>query len=494
MAITETRVPSNNVEIDNARAVRSPVGLDYKVLIMGQGTDAGSATVKTLTPLINANDASAKFGRGSMIHRMAIAYFANNQNNEVEAIAATMDPVATPTNKAAGSIQFTAGPSVDGVYIPYIAGERIAVSVAAGDTVAQLSAKLKAEIDANHIDLPVKSTDDSVDTVDFEALNIGVTGDDITIKENQNTGESLPAGLATTITAMTGGAADPDLSAGSPSVIDNLGDEWFQIWANPYNDSTNIPVIQAELDRRFPAKVEIDGIAIGFKKDTVGNLTTFGLLYNTEQLVTFGIYNNMKWTVEMAAAAVGRIARQLSEPNGPEAKPFQTLELIGVDAPPKTDRFLESERDTLLKNGIATVKIDASSKVRIERTITMYRLDATSTPDTSWLDANTRFTAMFIRWDWKRRLGIAYPQSKLAGDDNLIGAGQIVMTPKAGKAFALGAFLAWAKLGLVEGLEQFKTDLKAYRNEADPNAFNWEQFPDFVNQFRVSYTTQSFLL
>lgn len=494
MAIIPTRVPGNKVEIDSSQAVRSPVGLDYKVLFLGQGTDAGTATVKELTVLLDASDAAAKFGRGSMIHRMAISYFANNQSNEVQAIAATLDPVAVATNKAVGSVTFTAASTAAGTFVLYLAGERIAVTVTASMSVAQLSAALKAEIDLNHIDLPVVSVDDSISKVTFTAKNIGVTGNGIDIRANARVGEEFPTGVTITIVAMATGANDPDLSSGTPSVIDNLGDEWFQVWANPYNDSTNIPAIQTELERRFAAKVEIDGLAIGFNNDTVGNLTTFGLLYNTEMITTFGINNNMKWTPEAAAAAVGRIAGQLAETNGPESKPFQTLELIGVDAPPVTDRFIETERQTLLTNGIATVKIDAAGKVRIERTITMYRLDANSSPDTSWLDANTRFTAMFIRWDWKRRIVAAYPQAKLSDDGNIIGAGQIVLTPSAGKALAMSAFVAWETLGLVENRTQFKTDLIAIRNTSDVNAFDWQMFPDFVNQFRVSYTTQSFLL
>ena len=126
MAIPSTRVPGRYTEIDNSRAVRGPVGLPYKALIIGQGTDAGTATVKELTRIFSESDASSKFGRGSMIHRQAKSFLENNQNNELWAIAATLDPLATPTNKATGSIQITGPATAAGTLVVYVAGDRSA--------------------------------------------------------------------------------------------------------------------------------------------------------------------------------------------------------------------------------------------------------------------------------------------------------------------------------------------------------------------------------
>lgn len=492
MSFVNTRVPMQQAEFDTKFASQGPGALNYKGLIIGQGTDAGSASANTLELISSAIQAAEKFGTGSMIHRMALKFFNNNTVTEMKAIAASMDPVATPTNKATGSVQFTAAATGSGTYVVYVAGERIAVSVASGDTVANLSAKLKAEIDASHPNLPVKSTDDTIDTVDFEALNIGVTGNDIDIREYAKEGDedTKPAGVTTTITAMSTGASDPALT----SLIAALADEWFQIWISPYNDTTNYAAVQAELERRFGPTTKIDGLSFQSKRETYANLITFGAAKNTEQISNMGAYNSMTTPYEWAAAIAGQVAQQLAGGDGNEALPFQTLELKGVEAPPIANRFTFTEKTALLNNGISTFEVDSAGKVRIGRLITQYLKTAGGSPDTAWLDVNTRFTAMYIRWDWIRRIETKFGQAKLAGDGNRIGPRQVVLTPKVGKAEAVAAFLDWEVLGLVEDFNAFKSSVIAAIDGTDPNKFNWQIFPDLVNQFRNGETTISFIL
>ncbi len=490
MDFVNTRVPMHQIKFDTRFASQGAGQLAYKVLLIGQGTDAGSESANTLVSISSPNDAAAKFGTGSLIHRMALAYFRNNRVNEITAIAATMDPVATPTNKATGSVQFTSAATGNGTLALYIAGERVAVSVTSGMTVAQLSAALKAEIDANHLSLPMKSTDDTVDTVDFEALNIGVVSNDIDIRLNAQDGDETPAGVALTITAMSGGSGDPALT----NLIAALADEWYQVWISPYVDATNFAAIQTELERRFGPTTMIDGVCFVTKKDTYANLITLGSGKNTEQYVLMGIYDNMTPAFEWSAAIAGQVANQLAGGNGNEAKPFQTLKLVGVAASPVSSRFTFTEKTALLNNGIATHKVDPSGNVLIERLITTYQLDAQSNPDTAWLDVNTRFTCLYLRWDWKRRIGLKFAQAKLAGDGNRIGPNQVVLTPSVGKAEAIAAFQDWEVLGLVEDFAAFKNSVLASRDLSDVNKFNWQIFPDLVNQYRNGETTISFIL
>ncbi len=490
MGFVNSRQPSNQAIFDTRNSSTGASALNYKLLIIGQGTDAGSASANTLTLLSSDGDAASKFGEGSMVHRQAKRVYANSNSVEVWAIAPTMDALAVATSKAVGEIKFTGAATASGTLAVYIAGERVSLAVTAGDTVADLADNLAAAIATQVTDLPVKSTSDTTDTVDFEALNLGTLGNDIDIQTNAREGEVDPAGVAYTIIAMNAGAADPALT----SLIAAMGDEWFQVIAFAYNDSTNIPAIQTELDRRNGATLKIDGLAFLGKKGTYAQLVTFGLLYNTEQVSAIGANGMMMTPYEFSAGIAGAVANHLQAGNGNEALPFQTTEIVGADAPPIASQFTFTEQGSLLQNGISTFNIDAGSKVRIARLITMYRLNAGGVPDVAWLDVNTRFTAMYIRYDWVRRIGLRYPQAKLADDGNRIGPGQVVMTPSVGRAEAIQAFLDWEVIGLVEDYANFKDSLLAYRDLSDVNKFNWELFPDFVNQLRSSNTKINIIL
>jgi len=486
-AIPQTRVPGQYAEFDvsNLRAGLST--LNYKVVILGQGTDAGSATAKQLYLISSADQAGALFGFGSLIHTQAVKFFANNSVSEVWAIATTMDPLATPTNKATGSIQITAAATGDGTLALYVAGERIPVAVSSGDAATAIAAAINAKITADHPNLPVKASV-ATDTVTFEAKNIGVVGNFIDIRVNYYETDETPAGVTYTVTAMSGGTGDPDISSGSPSVIDQLGDTWYPIFCFPYTDATNLAALETELDRRFGPVEQIDGVAFAAKSATQAALVSWGSSENSKQVSVTGIYDVMQ-TPEMVAAAIcGQVAAALSVGGGAESRPFQTLPLIGINPPREENRFTFTERDALLKNGISTFNTDAGGQVRIERLITTYQTNAQSAPDTTWLDVNTRFTAMFIRYDWVTNLKNKYPRAKLAADATRVGPGQKIITPAVGKAEALARFDLWEKAALVEDLAFFKANLISEKDPQDPNALNWFLPCDFVNQFRVGKT------
>jgi len=486
--IPQTRVPGQYVEfaVSNLRGGLST--LNYKALLINQGTDAGSKAAKTLVKISNADQAGAFFGFGSGLHLAAKSFYRNNSISEVWAIAVTMDALATPTDKAVGSIQITGAATAAGTIKLYVSGRRIEVSVASGDAVATIAAAIAAKINGgDYPDLPVVTTV-ATDTVTFTAKNLGLEGNDINIRTNYYEGEVDPAGVTYTITAMTGGLNTPSILDGTPSVITQLGDIWFQIVHMPYTDDTNWNALRDELDRRFGPTTQIDGVAFTAKADTVANLVTFGVGKNTKQISAMGLYAVPTTPNEFSAAVCGQVAQALAAGNGSEARPFQTLELKGVLPPSEGSRFLFSEQDSLLKNGISTFTVDSAGVVRIQRLITTYQKNESGGADATWLDVNTRFTAMFIRYDWVTLLKSKYPRTKLAGDTSNVGPGQAIITPKLAKAEAISRFSEWEAAGLVEDLEFFKANLIVERDPTDVNALNWFLPTDFVNQFRVGKT------
>ena len=485
--IPQTRVPGQYSEYNTNVGERGLSALDYKVLFIGQGTSEGTASAKSIVRVTSADKAGALFGFGSQLHLMAKSYFKNNAINQLDCIAATMDDTESATGKATGSIEVTGPATGSGALVVYIGGQRISVDVSSGDTADTIAAALAAEIAANHPDLPV-AVSVATDTMTLEAKNVGALGNNIDIRANYADGEEYPDGVTLTITAMSGGGFNPDISSGTPSVIDVMGDSWWQLISMPYTDTTNLSALETELERRFGPTTQIDGVGFMAKFDTQSNLVTFGAARNSKQYSVAGIYKVPTTPFEVSAAIVGQVAKALAAGNGAEARPFQSLQLIGVLAPAQADRFTFAERDALLKNGIATLKVDASGIVRIERLITTYQTNESGAKDTAWLDVNTRFTAMYIRYDWVTYLNTKYPNFKLASDGIRVGSGQPVITPKTAKAEAVSRFGLWMEIALVEDEAYFLANLKAERDEQDPNALDWFLPCNFVNQFRVGKT------
>lgn len=167
------------------------------------------------------------------------------------------------------------------------------------------------------------------------------------------------------------------------------------------------------------------------------------------------------------------------------ARPFQTLELVGILPPAENDRLTEQERNILLFNGISTYRINAGGSVLIEMLISTYKTGKYGQADDSYLMINTVWTLSYLRYDWNAYIVSKYPRHKLADDGNKFGAGQPIMTPKQHKAEMVSRAKLWMELGLVENIDQFTADSFSERNLANPNRLDSLFVPDLVNQMIV---------
>ena len=482
MTIPALRVPFVYVEFDSSRAFQGPAILKYKVLLIGQRTSTGSVAELVLKTLTSADKAAEYFGNGSMLHRMAIAYFANNKITETYAIA--LDDGGSGV-AATGTFAITGPATADGIMVFYIAGKRIPITVTSGDTATDIGDALAAAVTAD-TSLPVTGAN-VTGTVTLTAKNKGEAGNDIDMRTNYYSSEIYPAGCGCVVTAMSSGATNPDIQ----DVIDVLGDTWYNIFICPINDATNMTAMEAELVDRFGYARMIDGLYITSKTGNLATLSTYGNARNSPHVVCMHSQKVACYIGDFVGALGGKIAL---EGEIDPARPFQTLELTGMLAPGDTERFTNAENDTLLYDGIATFQVDQTNKVRIQRAITMYQTNDAGAADIAYLDANTLLTLMYLRYDFRTAIMTKYARAKLADDGTNFGAGQQFITPKIGKAEAISKFRQWESLGLVENATQFITDLICERNESDPNRLDWILPPDLVNQFRVGGVTIQFLL
>lgn len=488
MTISFNQIPSNirvpflYAEFDNANAVQGPSLQVYRALLMGQKLAGGTAPANVPVRVTSAAQAKTLFGAGSMLAHMAEKYFANNSSTETWAMPLDDNGAGTAATR---TLTITGPATAAGAINLYVAGRKLSIPVTNGQAQNSIASAVDSAINAGS-DYPVSSSV-ATNVVTLAYKHDGLVGNEIDTRLNYFEGEALPAGVGVTIGSITAGTLNPSLAA----AISAMGDTQYHIIAFPYTDAQSLTDLETELADRFGPLRQIEGMAISAKNDSHSNLLSFGDGRNSPHVSVMGVYQYPTGPHEIAAALSGILALQGAiDP----ARPFQTLPISGVLPPAVDERFIWSERNLLLFDGISTVNVDAGGLVRIERMITMYQENPAAAPDPSYLDVNTLLTLSYLRFDFRNYFLLKYPRHKLADDGARVAPGQAIITPKIGKAEALAKFRQWEELGLVENFNQFKEDLIVERNLLDVNRLDFMLPPDLINQMRVFGVKFGFLL
>ncbi|MAY19605.1 MAG: phage tail protein [Erythrobacteraceae bacterium] len=386
----------------------------------------------------------------------------------------------TSTGTCRPSAMSTGPATAAGTIALMIAGERIAIGVKTADANTTIAAAIAAAITVRP-DLPLTAEvgdapNDNV--VTLTARNAGTAGNDIDVRHSHFGGEALPAGVGVAIVAMAGGATDPDLDA----IWAILGDEPYRTIVLGVAGNAALASAVTEFEDRASAERMLESIGYAARRGDQAALSAIGTTFNSELLTILGTGSSPSCpcTVSAAyAAACGYFSA--IDP----ARPLQTLEIVGMVAPRVENRFSRAEREQLLRDGIATFQVTRAGECQIERAITTYQTDDFDIEDVAFLDIETPLTLFYLRATLRARIAQKFPRHKLADDGTRFGAGQAIVTPATIRAELLALAREWEELGLVEGLDQFKSDLIVERDQSDPNRINALVPPDIVNQFRV---------
>ncbi len=473
------RVPLFYAEVDNSQA--NTAQEVQRGLIIGPYTAAAVGVTPGVPQIVQSiADVISTCGSSSLIRFMVEAWRANDTFGELWYL-----PVADNSGavSATATIAITAAATASGTLYLYIAGVRYSLPVLASQTTAQVAAALTALINS---DSPICPVTASVvgSTVTLSADNKGFTGNDIDIRVNYlgtAGGEATPAGLAFTVTGFAGGSTAPPLA----TALANCGDRGFDFIVSPFNDVTSMDAVKQFLNDqtgRWSYAQQVYGHAFYAVNGTLGTLTTFGAGRNNQHESVMGFKNSPTppWVWAAATAAAAAVSLRIDP-----ALPLQTVAIAGVLPSPLVDRFVLSDRNTLLYTGIATHTTGDDGTVRIENLITTYQKNAFGAADNSYLEVETLFTLAFVLRFMKIAITSKYSRVKLASNQQRIAAGSAVVTPNMIKAELIAQYRQLESLGMVQNADAFKQGLVVEQNASNPNRVDVLWPGTLIDQLRV---------
>jgi phage tail sheath gpL-like len=480
------RVPLFYAEMDASMANSATVA--RRAILIGQKLAAGSAVAGTPYIVSSSDQAKALFGVGSMLARMHAAYRQGDAFGEVWAIPLADNAAGVA---ATGTITVTGPATAAGTVNLYIAGQRVQVAVASGDTATAVATAIVAAIGAA-TDLPVTAAN-TAGVVTWTCRWKGSTGSDIQVSDSyrgSGGGETLPAGIALAYAAGTAGATDPLMTA----AVAAMGDEPYDYIIHPYADTTSLDAWQTELGDatgRWSWSRQVYGHGYTAKRGTLSALVTAGGLRNDPHHTIAAIDADCQNPVWEFAAAYG--AANAVCLNADVARPTQTTPLVAILPPRQGKRFLLTDRQSLLGYGIATSVVNGGY-LRVERAITTYQKNTWGQADNSYLDSETLHTSAYVLRKLASVITTKYARHKLANDGTRFGAGQAIVTPKVIRAELLAMYSSLENEGIVENAEAFGAALIVERNASNPNRVDVLFPPDYVNQLRIFAVLNQFRL
>lgn len=269
----------------------------------------------------------------------------------------------------------------------------------------------------------------------------------------------------------------------------SLKDLQFNVIACSFNDSSNIKELSDQLKDRCSVRRQLDSYALIVTETNGTNANLLGSGVNSPYISIMSNSQGKSTAAEWSASLAAAFAQSAqSDP----ARPFQTLELVKINAPTQEQCEERRVREAALRSGVSTYYVDSGKNVRIERLVTTYLTNELGVQDSSMASPNVPLVLSFIRWDMRRYFATKYPRHKLA-TDKYRGSGP-VMTPRLAKAECLCMFRKWEEAGLVQDIDLFLEGLKTEINKSDPNRLDISMSPKFVNQLCILGAKVGFLL
>jgi len=391
-----TRKPGDYFEFNTTGAVNALPGNPQLVLFIGQRLTTGTVPALQAVSVFSDEDAATYFGRGSIAHQMAMAGLTANNYVALTMIAVDDDAAGV---LATGALLLDGAATANGSVSISIANVAATVAVNSGDTAAAIATALVAQI-GNQPNLPVTASVDAQTPgkITISARNKGAASNGITIAF-----ASQADGVSGTVTTMSGGQNDPDISDALAAVFGAGHD----IIASPFSTATALTALRTHLDA-VSSPMEQRG-ALGFAgwPGTLATATTLATAINSGR-ISLGWHNGSTLPAWQIAAAYAAEVASEQDPS----MPLDTLPLTGLDATDVTLRPGRTEQESALWNGVSPFEVGPGNVVQIVRAISTYTVNAQGVSDPSLLDITTIRTLDYMREAWRQRIALRFPRAK----------------------------------------------------------------------------------
>lgn len=391
-----TRKPGVYAEFNTRMATRSLPGNLQRMLIIAPMSGAGvQAKALELHDVFSDDEAAVLFGRGSLAHIMAVSALKANRYLQLQAIGMAELPTAKP---ATADIALTGPATQSGTLTVWVANTRIDAPVQAGDSAQAISRALLDAVSRQGA-LPVTAQMATGDSgVTLTARHGGEWGNDIRLS-----GRTTAPGVTVTVGAMRGGENNASVRDALTAVFA----AGHQVIAVPWTDETTLRALREHLTATGDAMEKRGAVGVAGWAGTLATGTTLAGKSNDGRTTVGWHPGSVCLQAEIAAGYAAVIASE-EDP----ARPYNGLEIVGLDVTPLTSRAGRREQENALHNGLAPLEVGPGDKVQIVRAISTYTKSANGTDDPALLDITTMRTLDYARKAWCDRIALRYPRDK----------------------------------------------------------------------------------
>lgn len=455
---------------------------ESRAILLGHGLAGGTLESGSIALCNTRNDARLLAGAGSMLESMFIRMRQNAPAQEI-----WIGRVEETGTAEVRTITVGAVPVSGGQGILLIAGRRLSIEIAAGDTANAVASAIAAAINGFYdrfsgLSLPFTATV-ATNVVTITARHKGTLSTGIELFVPVTDGANALAGVLSFATT-TPGAGTPDIG----NILAAMNDDAFETIVMPFGDTTNLGLIDtflSEVSGRWSWSKQIYGHGWYSKTDTASNLATFALARDSWHLTMIARFSSGGFAepeYEWLAAQVARVLPWLgSGANGDVSRNQSGLVVEGLSAPRDRAYWMDYEtRDPLLKSGVSTWSIDRGGRVMIDKIVTNHQT-TNGAPDTTFRDVQRVYQLMYALKKFRADLAFEHSNKAIADSnpDNL----PAIVTVKDIRATLYHSYRQMS--GVLENAEAALQVISVTRDADNPNRVNVDLPLDFVNALDI---------
>lgn len=459
---------------------------ESRIVLIGHKTASGSMAEDVPVFAASQEAVDAFAGPTSILRDMYRRARAAAPSEEIWIAAAPATGTAAIWTLTVGTV-----PAAGGTAVLAIAGEPIALSVAAGTTSATLAADIAAAINAYYdpltkATLPVTATVAGA-VVTLTAAHAGAIFGDLDIWIDTTVGGNVLTATNLTIANPTPGAGSPNLAA----VLAALGDDEWTTVVTPFADTTNLQRyrdLMSDGAGRWSWGRQSYGHVWTVLTDTAAGLMTTGGAYTDDRHVT--VLGRIASSGD-ATPAWGWIASYAGRQSvwlHDGASGNVSRNMTGLDLPlvkPPRDRSKwpsHTVRNSLLKARIASWNVLAGVAV-VDKAVTTSKLNALGQIDTTFRDVQALYQLMYALKFFRNRLSVEHGQKALASTNP--GGNAAISTPADIRATFVHAYEGLVTRGVLEDAAGFAARIVVERDADSANRVNVKAPLDRVNPLDV---------